>query len=201
MEYEVFRKEGIGTPVVWIGLENLEEVTIPNPVIGVTISDWNRYLSPWKSQKVFAKGEDFGGEAQAFLTVLLDEIMPTVDTADGCILCGYSLAGLFALWTTYQTSMFTACVCASGSLWFEGWLEYANTHQPQSTYYYLSLGDKEKNTKNPRMRFVEDNTREMVRILAQKKETQMEMNPGNHFTDVVKRCEKGITSCEKMCKK
>ncbi len=39
-------------------------------LISVGGIDWNRDLSPWKAEKVFKKGEDFGGQAKLLLDTL-----------------------------------------------------------------------------------------------------------------------------------
>lgn len=60
-------------------------------------------------------------------------------------LIGYSLAGLFALWTAYETDIFSAIASCSGSLWFEQWDEYVLHHQiKHESNIYLSLGGKEE---------------------------------------------------------
>ena len=54
-------------------------------------------------------------------------------------------------------------------------------------------GSREKNTKNPRMRRVEDCTGQAARILErQGVETRFEINPGNHFADGAARLRKGL---------
>ena len=104
------------------------------------------------------------------------------------ILGGYSLAGLFALWSAYQESCavkFAAAAGMSPSVWFPGWLEYMKTKQIQTKRVYLSLGDREERTRNAAMRQV-----------------GLEWNKGNHFQDVDVRCGKGFLWCmgENICK-
>ena len=58
---------------------------------------------------------------------------------------------------------------------------------------YLSLGDREKNTKNAVMRRVEENTAALYRrFRAQGIVCIFELNPGNHFQEVEQRLAKGI---------
>ena len=56
---------------------------------------------------------------------------------------GYSLAGLFALWTAYQTDIFKG-VAASPSVWFPGFAEYMKKNEIKTDTVYLSLGDGEE---------------------------------------------------------
>ncbi len=191
MQYHVEIKEGKGIPVLWIGLEDLTSLTIDNPVIAVNGFDWNEMLSPWKSEKVFRNGDDFAGKANQFLDDILKRVVPEIHTDQRLAICGYSLAGLFALWSVYQTDVFSASLCISGSLWFDGMVDYCQNHKAQCDMFYFSLGDKESQTKNERMKTVEDSTRRIMDSL-QGKEMVFEWNPGNHFVDEVQRCEKGI---------
>ena len=169
----------------------------PFSLVTVPVADWNRDLSPWAARRVFKGGEDFGGGADAFLRTLESEIVPAVRAeADApCILAGYSLAGLCAVYAAYRTTAFSGVISASGSLWFPGFLDFAASHaftrKPERVYF--SLGDKESRTKNPVMRMVEDNTRKLCdAYTAQGIETTFERNPGNHFQDAELRLAKGI---------
>ena len=123
------------------------------------------------------------------------------------ILGGYSLAGLFALWSAYQESCavkFAAAAGMSPSVWFPGWLEYMKTKQIQTKRVYLSLGDREERTRNAAMRQVGQNIREMDSCYknSEKIECVLEWNKGNHFQDVDVRCGKGFLWCmgENICK-
>ena len=112
-------------------------------MIAVKVDDWNLDLSPWRSPAVFGK-EDFGGGAAS----LLEEILRLCsDESKTYYLGGYSLAGLFSLWASYQTDRFAGIAAASPSVWFPGFLPYMKEHENQSRAVYLSLGDKEEKTK------------------------------------------------------
>ena len=108
---------------------------------------------------------------------------------------GYSLAGFFALWAAYQTKIFAGVAAASPSVWFPGWIEYAEASSINAERVYLSLGDKEERTRNPVMRTVGDNLRRQNEILANDAgccECTLEMNPGNHFKEPDRRTAKGF---------
>ncbi|MBQ3854124.1 MAG: hypothetical protein II778_05385, partial [Anaerovibrio sp.] len=111
------------------------------------------------------------------------------------IIAGYSLAGLFALYSLYRTDMFQGAVSASGSLWFPNFAEYVmdNPFAQKPEKVYLSLGNKEKNVKNKLMMQVENRTRAILNHYQQQGiDTVFELNPGNHFRDVDDRIAKGI---------
>lgn len=173
---------------------------IPAEATLVTLdqTDWNRDFSPWPAPAVFRDG-DFSGGAPAFLRLLTETIIPAVEGRIGQpqrrILAGYSLAGLFAVWAVMNTDLFDAAASMSGSLWFDGFMDYAAAHLADSPIraLYLSVGDRESRTKNPRMRRVEDCTRQMCALAEEAGiRTTFELNPGNHFVDGPQRIAKGI---------
>ena len=129
---------------------------------------------PWPAPKVFSRGEDFQGQAEAFLEVLTRELLPEAEAflgfmvADRGIL-GYSMAGLFAVYAMYQTPLFRRVGSVSGSLWFDGWVEYAKTHPVQGRpCIYLSVGMQERNARNPRMAAVQKCTEELAEWVEKK---------------------------------
>ena len=166
------------------------------------IQNWNNELSPWDAPKVFGN-EDFGHGASETLAFIENNLIPDIIDKYGLkknipiILGGYSLAAFFSLWCSYQTDTFSAIAAASPSVWFPGWMEYANTHKPKSEYVYLSLGDKEEKTKNKIMATVGDCIRAYHNHLtdADGIKSILEWNDGNHFKDSHIRCAKGFLWC------
>lgn len=172
----------------------------PFTLISIEGIDWNRDMSPWPAEKVYTGGEDFAGGADAYLEVLTKELIPEIEKA----LCflpvnrgifGYSMAGLFSIYALYKTDLFQLAASMSGSLWFDGFLKYMQTHDLQSPVkrIYFSLGDKEKKTKNPRMAQVEDATTKAEQYIRSFGiDTIYEVNQGNHFANVPERILKGL---------
>ena len=108
---------------------------------------------------------------------------------------GYSLAAFFALWAAYQTDLFNGVATASPSVWFPGWIEYAEKNTVKTEKVYLSLGDKEEKTRNPVMRTVGNNIRRQHELLQSDpacKDCILEMNQGNHFKEPDIRTAKGF---------
>ena len=99
-------------------------VSCPILLAGYVVNDWNRDLTPWKAKAVFGK-KSFEGLAKETLNDLKDSFIPQLKKEhdlddDICvILGGYSLAGLFSLWSAYQTDMFCAIMAASASVWYQ----------------------------------------------------------------------------------
>lgn len=157
--------------------------------------DWNADMSPWPAPRAFKGGEDFAGRAGEYLRQLESDIVPEVEKRLGFTpikrgIAGYSLGGLFALWSIYNTELFSLAASASGSLWFDGWTDYigANSPKTQPERVYISVGDREKNARDPRMRRVEENSRLTARLLSAK----FELNEGNHFKDASLRMARAI---------
>lgn len=153
-------------------------------------TDWNRDLSPWKAEKVFRQGEDFTGGAPDFLKVLENCLIPAAErelglkaTARG--IGGYSLAGLFSLWAGYESPLFTHIASVSGSLWFDGFVDYALSRdmpEPKRNIC-ISLGDAEHKSRNARMAQVKACTDTIAAHLAKTQNVIVQSNPGGHFND------------------
>ena len=169
-------------------------------LLEVSGMDWNRDLSPWEAPAVFNNDAPFGGKADDYLHELAEKVIPAAVSEMGSksksvFIAGYSLAGLFAVYSLYKTSVFSGAASASGSFWFPGFLEFVSSHELASkpSKVYLSLGDKEAKTRNSVMSMVQDNTERLVNLYKAKGiDVVYELNPGNHFQDPAKRMAKGI---------
>lgn len=165
-------------------------------MISVYIHDWQGELSPWSAPAIFGK-HDFAGNAAKFLAELEGFWKWFKDEhnieSNQMYLCGYSLAGLFALWASSQTNLFTKIAAVSPSVWYFNFVEYMQQNPIQTREVYMSLGDKEANAKNKVMATVKDCFEAVIQII-QKQNISLtyEYNPGNHFQDVELRMMKGI---------
>lgn len=168
----------------------------------VTISElqWNQELSPWEIETVVSKNDRFTGGAPDLLPLLVDHIVPQVERlldappAWRC-LAGYSLGGLFAVWSAFQSDKFDRILSASGSMWYPGWLEYAREHQVAGTLQgaYLSVGEQESTSRNAVLQTVGERTQAIASLLAERGiPAKFELNPGNHFKNPPLRVVKGI---------
>ena len=166
----------------------------------ITGLDWNNDLSPWESPPIGAEDMPFGGRADAYLELLLGQILPAVIGETGAkpkavMLAGYSLAGLFALYAATKCDAFCSVASCSGSLWYPGFVGYltaCNAEKLPRTVY-LSLGDREARTKNETLRTVEERTRMTEQYLAASGvDAFFELNKGNHFHQGHLRIAKGI---------
>ena len=160
----------------------------------VSDMDWNRDLSPWEAPAVFRNEAPFGGKADGFLKELVGRAIPDAvaelgEKPEYMAIAGYSLAGLFALYSLYRTDVFSRAASVSGSFWFPG------EFRKKPERLYLSLGDQEARTRNPVMATVQDNTEKLAALYRSRGiNTVFELNPGNHFMDPALRMAKGIRS-------
>ena len=164
----------------------------------IAIDDWNRDLSPWPAPPVFGK-QPFAGKADDHLKQLKEDIVPfilehTAEKISSVYLAGYSLAGLFALYSAFNCELFDGIASVSGSLWYPDLDDYIRTHEISDRIkkIYFSLGDKENKTKNPLMATVADKTEMISQLLGERIETIYEINEGDHFKDPDLRVAKGI---------
>ncbi len=192
-----------------IEIINLEDTADSYGLTIVLISgmDWNKDLTPWPAPAVFTGQNDFAGNASEYMKVLLYELIPYTEKYMGVGACeriigGVSLAGLFAIYTLYHTDLFAAGLSVSGSFWYDGFIDYMKEKKMSGAVrvIYFSIGIKEKNTKNKRMRLVEESTGQAAEILKESGVVvKMEQMPGNHFADARKRVEKAVAWVVQEC--
>lgn len=187
--------DGAGT------VEALSEAGIPEiDLLAVSGLDWDRDMSPWPCPPVFAGGEAYAGGADAYLTLLTKRILPWAKEHVSGVpsfvgIAGYSLGGLFALYSLYRCDVFDRAASMSGSLWYPDFLNYAREHDfaKRPERVYLSVGDRESKTRNPFLRTVQENTEVMASLYREQGiDVGFELNPGNHFKDPEGRTAKGI---------
>lgn len=169
-------------------------------MLAVTCSEWNKELAPWDAKAVFKGESDFEGGADLYLERLTEEIIPRSLKTNGLnpsavYVAGYSMAGLFALYSLYKSDVFDGAASCSGSLWFPGFKEFVfdNPFKRTPSKLYMSLGDREAKTKNRIMAAVEDNTQAVADHYKNLGiDICFEMNQGGHFTEPAMRTAKGI---------
>ena len=179
----------------------IEENTDRNfSLVAFKIEDWNSELTPWEMPLLRGKG-NFGDGATRTLEFIKNDLIPAVseyinieNKETKYILGGYSLAGLFSLWSGYQTDIFEGIAAVSPSVWYKGWIEYVGAGKPLSEKIYLSLGDTEEKTKHQILSKIGDNIRKQYEILEKSEnvKTVLEWNEGNHFQNPDIRIAKGF---------
>ena len=174
-------------------------------VVSVPVRTWNDALTPWEAAALRRGAPRFGGKAAATLTELRETVVPLVEAQTGArrpahrAICGYSLGGLFALYAFTGDRIFSACACLSGSLWYEGFVDYLRDLPFDGTgkHAFFSLGKKEPKAGAPIMRGVQDNMEACAEILRERGcEATCSLGPGSHMQHHRERFETGLAALE-----
>lgn len=162
--------------------------------------EWAKALMPWHDEAV-SRDEEVGMHAQDTLIYIEESLVPWMHERFGklpCIIGGYSLGGLFALWAARQSTAFGAVAAASPSLWIKGWADFADSHDLNAQLAYVSLGDREEHCRNQRMARIGDCVRHEHLTLANQigtSATTLEWNSGGHFGNEAERTAKAFAWC------
>lgn len=167
----------------------------------VSISNlaWDEVLSPWPEKPVVTPQDHFTGGAKEYSAWIDADVLPAVreklPPVSETIIAGYSMGGLFAVYAPYVSKSYDKCICASGSVWFPGFLEFARStpfeRRPQAVYF--SLGNKETHSRIEAL----TTTRSVMEDLAVYYRSlgiasTFEENSGNHYQDVPARMAKAF---------
>lgn len=202
-------KENENCPAIYLNMYSdvgdeiasaLEKLKLP-PFTLVAISDlsWDCDMCPWECPPTSKNDTACVGGADEYLEVLTKKIMPLVENAVGIPswrgIAGYSLGGLFAVYSIYKTHLFSRVASVSGSLWFPDFAEFctskAMAKKPECVYF--SLGDKECATKNKFLKCVQEKTQTVFENFKQNGiKTEFHLNSGGHFVDALERTVAGI---------
>ena len=186
--------------------------------------EWARALMPWADDAV-SRDAEVGRHAPDTLRFIEHTLLPWLRERFGalpCIIGGYSLGGLFALWAARNTDAFAAVAAASPSLWINGLGEYAAAHpilSPQATAHHslnttlqistpqhittttpihLSLGDREEHCRNQRMKRIGDCVRAEHTLLCQQLSptaVTLRWHEGGHFGAEAERTAEAFAWC------
>ena len=161
---------------------------IPFVLAAFQVFDWALDLTPWHDDAINRKPE-VGTMTGEMLRYVTESLLPVLEAEYGklpVILGGYSLGGLFALWSSMQTDRFAAIAAASPSVWIRDWLDYAKAHPVMTGKVYLSLGDQEERVKNRFISRVGDCVRgeyELLEAQLGSANCTLAWNPGGHLQD------------------
>lgn len=160
-------------------------------------TDWSRDFSPWPAPGLHPDSPPFAGQADARIALLCDAVLPFIGSHFPTLpgrahtgIFGYSLGGLAALYALYRRpDVFGMAGCLSGSLWYEGFMDFQRAHITALTdaRVYLSLGRKEERTRHIRMGRIGASYEETHALLSASLgagRVAFDLNPGGHGSDV-----------------
>ena len=189
-------------PLVWLhapedlGRSVWERLRVCCALACVEGADWNRDFSPWPAERAFARGAGFYGGAPAYLTSFAALVERTEQRLAFPVteryLTGYSLAGLFAVYAWLQGLPLDGIGSFSGSLWYDGFAEWAMAKDARPVSLVMSVGDREKRARNARMAQVEACTRRLAEHWAKQMPVRFWLEKGGHFEDTAERMARGI---------
>ncbi|MBR5502529.1 MAG: alpha/beta hydrolase [Oscillospiraceae bacterium] len=183
-----------GVQAVWQQFENPRFALVA--VLGF---DWFADLTPWHAKNVFKGAPDFAGNGPALLRYIKEECIPYAEALLGAPktrgIFGYSLAGLFSVYALYETDLFSHIGCVSGSMWYDGFVDWIKQRRPgrETGRVHFSIGDKEPLTKNARMAICDSCMKQAAELLqTQGFETYFCYNEGDHMDEMPQRCAKAV---------
>ena len=184
---DVFESAAPNKPVIYLNTYGREGAQIVQyltdigcqdfSLVAVSKLEWNHDMVPWDIPPIFKNGASYTSGADEYLRLLINQIIPKAEsllkgTPVWRGIAGYSLAGLFALYSIYVVS---------------------RTPVKKPADIFFSLGDRECRTQNSLLRCVQQNTESIERYYHEQGiDTTFQLNPGNHFKDVVQRTAAGL---------
>lgn len=168
-------------------------------IVAISEMDWNNDMTPWKAPAV--KEGEFGGRASQFLDRLKGDIFFNLESSlqirnPKRYLIGLSLAGLFSVWAGIMKPLFEGVASISGSFWYDGFADWLMKQEDlKCVRFYVSMGEKEKETKVKRFANIEEDTMKVVkRLMLKGAEVAFEVTEGGHNSPVLPRIEKSVVS-------
>ena len=181
-----------------IALEGLSTRFETN-IVTISEMDWNNDMTPWKAPAV--KEGEFGGRASQFLDSLKGDIFFNLENSlqirnPKRYLMGLSLYGLFTVWAAIRKPLFEGVASISGSFWYDRFADWLMKQEDlKCVRFYVSMGEKEKETKVKRFASIEEDTMKVVETLMLKgAEVAFEVTEGGHNSPVLPRIEKSVVS-------
>lgn len=122
-------------------------------LVGISTDDRNREYTPWPAKALLEGRPPFGGEGRVYVDEVADVIKPYIDSRyrtligpEHTAIIGGSLGGLISLFAGYwRHDIFGRIGMLSGSLWYEGVLDYIRDQGglPNSIKLFMSVGQNE----------------------------------------------------------
>ena len=173
-----------------------------NPDFGIILIqniNWFYDLTPWPAKTVYETGPDFGGHAKDHLDFICSTIIPEIESEFGSPeyrgIMGYSLGGLFSVYSFYETNLFSLCGCLSGSMWYDGFYDGMTQRKPKADTgsIYFSVGKEEQFTEYVRMKITGQVMQKAVALLnSDDYDAFFEYTDGDHFENIPNKVEKAF---------
>lgn len=169
--------------VVLGGFNYIEHLVITKQLpelifVGIKPHNRNMDYTPWPAPSLVSGLPNFGGGAQRYLKVLVDQIKPYIDATyrtmpepENTGIAGCSLGGLISIYAYYQYSqVFGRIALISASFWYEQLLSFMCKESISTTNHriYMSVGELEGIYKSNIQREMVARTKEAHALLLDK---------------------------------
>lgn len=169
--------------VVLSGFNYLDHLVITKQLpeiifVGIKPQDRNLNYTPWPAPALLSGMPEFGGGAQSYLQVLVEQIKPYVDTNYRTLrdqehtgIAGCSFGGLLSIYAAYQyPEIFGKYSLISASFWYDQFLDYMRNQGLSNANHriYMYVGQLEGIYKHNLQRYMVVNTYEAHALLLDK---------------------------------
>lgn len=134
-------------------------------IVGIQTQNRIHDLTPWPSNSIISKFNDFGGKGEEYIDFIKNILIPfinlnysTLTDPEHTSVGGISLGGLISIFSLYKYNLFGNIISISGSFWYKDWCNYIknNSLKNNKTNIFMIVGDSEGNGKpNPLNNIVE----------------------------------------------
>ncbi len=178
--------------------------------VGIEPIDRNHDYTPWPAGRLVERAQDFGGEANNYLHILVEQIKPYIDKnyrtksdSRHTTIAGCSLGALVSLFASYwHSSTFGNYILLSPSVWYESVMEFLREEKPainrNGQRMYMYVGECEGIYHSTRQQCMVPFSKEAAELLREESFSSFEfvMHPeGTHdahffayyFTEAMKR--------------
>lgn len=180
-------------------ISKLEICCTKSFLVGIVPNDRLLEYTPWKEKAIRTGTPNFGGGLDEYSKILLNTIIPTLQKeynldSKRIAYGGFSLGGLAAVMSLWQTSYFHWIFSICGYFWYPGIVEYIQTNQVQNTNaeVFLLNGMKEGNLHTNRLKDASTYAKKVHQILEQRLDATTVMDKYAHHEQKEQRFQQAI---------
>ncbi len=174
-------------------------------LIGIQPNDRLNEYTPWPEKAIRPGARDFGGGLRAYHRCLREEILPALLRAypldpHHLTYGGYSLGGLAAVMSLWETLPVEGVFSLCGSFWYPNVVEFMQTNPLKAAPRRLFLlnGSREGEGHQNRLQFAADCARTVHDLLRESLGAETVMDEYQHHDHQRERLERAVEWAEKL---
>ena len=186
-------------------LEKLDLSSAHAVLIGIAPNDRLSEYTPWAEKAMRPGAPDFGGTMERYHCTLLTEILPDLEQnyhLDPARLAygGFSLGGLAATMSLWQTDRFRAVFSLCGSFWYPGVPEYMVQHplRNKNASVFLLNGKKEGSQHTNRLKNAACYADQVHQLLLKQANALTVLDDHSHHEQVAERFQRALLWADKQ---